>query len=293
MSTEPSLVVGLCGPELDTMNPRYSSHFASLYRKWMTEKVGTEHSKPWGCLQDCLPSPTPTDPSLLFPFYHCANCLKNRIDDTRESTHQQNTLQGGGCALCLEVVAPWAYQQQTDRLPTADELRTFMYGAYDAITGDSVPTSSYAKASRAFQALPACERAAWTHTLCGVRKRPEETSYAFPLETYDFPKTDGSVRGLTPMELVGCIIGVLVFLALAAWAVAEWQHWKDKQKEDHMIKEVNEYRKRDGERGLMVLSYEEEYAIIQKYPGDNQKHERHQAALDQITRNFANQQNST
>jgi hypothetical protein len=217
MSTQPSLVVGLCGPELDTMNPRYSSHFASPYRMWMTEKVGTRDSKPWGCLQDCLPSPTPTDPSLLFPFYHCANCLKNRIDDTREPTHQKNTLQGGGCALCLEVVAPWAYQQQTDRLPTADELRTFMSGAYDA-TGENVNTSSYAKASRAFQALPACERAAWTHTLCGVRKRPEETSYAFPLETYHFPKTKLSVLGipflpflLLCVAVAGCLFALVFF----------------------------------------------------------------------------------
>jgi hypothetical protein len=138
------------------MNPWYSNRFQTRYQTWLETHVGSCYVR---CSSTWITTPTPLHVST------CGECLYH------VSTTSQQALgsQGGGCSLCVEMVAPWAYHYHIrDRLPTTTELRTFLAG--------SVPA-----AYKTFHSLPPCDKATWLQQVCGTGGTTGEV-YHLPLD---------------------------------------------------------------------------------------------------------------
>lgn len=157
MSNDSVLTLYTCGSGLDSMNPWYSNRFQARYQTWLETHVGSCYAR---CSSTWITTPTPLHVST------CGECLY------QVSTTSQQALesQGGGCSLCVEMVAPWAHHYHIrDRLPTATELRTFLAG------------SVYSTAHKTFHDLSPCDKATWLQQVCGTGGTTGEV-YQLPLD---------------------------------------------------------------------------------------------------------------
>jgi hypothetical protein len=199
MSTATSVSVFTCGSELDAMNPLYHTRFQTLYDTWLKQKLSDAQSG--GCWEACVaPTPTTAHSTTHIPdMYRCGKCIHDLVESPQKTAAQQ----GGGCSLCVDVLAPWAYQQHTTTLPTPEELQTFLQG------------STYPDAYQAFQSLPTCERAEWTRAVCGTGTNG--TAYKVPLDAASAspPSSDSSISTEGWVGIGVAIVVVLVLLVLA------------------------------------------------------------------------------
>jgi hypothetical protein len=212
MSTATSVSVFTCGSELDARNPLYHKRFQASYDTWLKQKLGDAQSS--GCWEACVDTRATAISTALTThlpdLYRCGKC----IHDLVESRQKTAARQGGGCSLCVDVVAPWAYRQHTTTLPTADELQTFVKGPYQ-------------DAHRVFQTLPACERAEWTRAVCGG-DTPSGKEYPIPLEVVSTTPTQGASSGLSTGAIVGIIVVVLLVIIIGL-VIVRWRRRVNQQ----------------------------------------------------------------
>lgn len=169
-------------------------------------------------------------------MYACGTC----IDALAPTPIQFQAQKGAGCYLCVDLVAPWAYQQKTQRLPTVAELQTFVDTPPDA-------TTSYMRAHETFQSLPACERADWLQAVCGRRADGVE-SYTIPLTGGKPVVASDESSGLSGGAIAGIILGCLVVLVLTGITV--WLHHLKTEKQPNKT----ERHERESVSGLHNIS---------------------------------------
>jgi hypothetical protein len=213
MSTAASVSVFTCGSELDAMNPLYHVRFQTPYDTWLKQKLG--YAQFSGCWTACMPrsatdiSTTPT--TLLPDMPGCGKCIKDLVESPQKTAARQ----GGGCSLCVDAVAPWAYQQHTTTLPTPEELQTFVKG------------TTYPDAYQVFQNLPTCERAEWTRAVCGGDTTSGK-EYAIPLEAASTTPTSDASSSLSTGALAAIVV-VVILVSIVAQAVVKRRRRRERK----------------------------------------------------------------
>jgi hypothetical protein len=265
--------LGLCGTELNTMNPSYGNRFASEHKLWTENKLKVLPDEE--CQTYCV-DPLYSD-NLRTYFGACSNCVRERLPQLSDPIQQKDVLQGAGCSLCVSIVAPWAYQQQTDRLPTMDEIHTFIKGGPLLPVQGAAYNDQYEKALETFQKLPACEQATWLSKMCGLRTNPEETSYIYP--TYGVSWRDPLVEGFTGLEWVGIILGTVIGLLLVGLGLLRLMRWWNNRQEKQRLEtdysnnltSILELIPNEAEREAFKQFKIAGYRIMQKYKDSNNK----------------------
>lgn len=237
--------VRTCGSDLDTHHPHYARRFKALYRTWLGHKLGMLDPEIQDatipiCRDSCsfeynirapLTSTTPI-PTLTPSWAQaCVRCLyHNQLDANFSNASLQAVQKGGGCSLCVSVVAPWAFQkyQLLGAMPSHDLPLPQNGELYDFIHGDTFNSTI-----QAFQNLTECQRAGWVRKMCGqndagttVAAGTSSAGQAYVLGErvlVDSPPTpppvsNSSSSGLTLWAWVGIICAILIVFAIA-WAL--------------------------------------------------------------------------
>jgi hypothetical protein len=211
MSTVSALSVYTCGSEIDTKNTAYHTRFQVPYDTWIKRQLGADSTASTTCWNSCL-SPSPTTSTevqgIPLPVVACGKCIRALTDEA----HQAAARKGGGCHVCVNVVAPWTHQRQNTTLPTATELQLFLRD------------NTYSNAYQTFQTLPACERAEWIRTVCGGNT---EREYRIPLEGETTHDASGTASEFTVGEIIGIAIGSLCVLLLVIGFIVWLMHQRD------------------------------------------------------------------
>lgn len=227
-----SLLVQTCGADVEVRNPYYHNRFQTVLQEWVRSTMVSDGTAPLGtsstsstantstsCAESCVPfgeltgttggvSPLGSMAPSLTHYERCVACMK------QEPT-PAITL-GGGCSLCAEVVAVWAWSQVpagTDvsnyrslLLPTrGDELQIFL-------------ASDTSAAYQAWNQLSSCQRAEWVQRVCGATDRGEVQWYPVggsnPITTPENSSTFWTTRDTIILVVVlGCFaLGFLVYV---------------------------------------------------------------------------------
>lgn len=184
-----------CGSVLDTKNPAFSQALFTGYQAFLQSHVGktpADHV----CVEPCVPltsdamwrapstipvpSPTPSvspsvSPSVAPPLTSTTLSTQDRTAACVKCVYDNRTtasiLLGGGCNLCVEVVAPWAmktYGGVQGILPAAGATPALPQGQelYDFQTNTNT-TTGYAATLQTFRNLTKCQQAEWVRLMCG------------------------------------------------------------------------------------------------------------------------------
>jgi hypothetical protein len=194
--------VRTCGSDLQTINPVYNQRFRRAYEAWLDQKSGSQAEIGWGgCTLPCagyvqLATQQSFDPSVWVK--NCGSCLREMPNSIPSVERPEDVRWGGGCSLCVTVLAPWAFHHPNEiHLPTPDQIQTF------------VQSGNYVSAYEGFQALTPCQQSEWLQKVCGQGGEQGE-SYELPLDSEPIPEASSST-GLNQGLLIAlCIVAVLL-----------------------------------------------------------------------------------
>jgi hypothetical protein len=203
--------VRTCGSPLHSRNPFYHERFITAYQHWLRQKLTPS------CVSACMPLVDTTDSTTqLTPaaWSMCVTCLGTTPNVASLDTSLPDPRHGGGCKLCVEVVAPWALHhlggpnqlellQDPIPLPSGETLRTFVESG-----------ETYHTAQQAFYTLTPCQRAQWIQRVCGQGGERGESYNVISTQAKDDPTSSRSVTQeswFVPLIVV-CVLVVGAFI---------------------------------------------------------------------------------
>jgi hypothetical protein len=207
--------VQTCGSPLHSHNPFYHERFITAYQHWLRQKLTPS------CVSACMPLVDTTDSTTqLTPaaWSTCVTCLGTTPNVAPLDTALPDPRHGGGCKLCVEVVAPWALHhlggpsqlelfQDPIPMPTGETLRTFVESG-----------ETYRAAQQAWYTLTPCQRAQWIQRVCGQGGERGESYNVISTQAKDDPTSSRSVTQeswFAPLIVV-CVlvVGAFVYFTL-------------------------------------------------------------------------------
>jgi hypothetical protein len=233
-----------CGSVLDTKNPAFSQALFTGYQAFLQSHVGktpADHV----CVEPCVPLtsdamwrapsaiPVPSlppvvtpsvSPSVAPPLASTALSTQDRTAACVKCVYDNRTtasiLLGGGCNLCVEVVAPWAmktYGGVQGVLPAAGATLALPQGQelYDFQTNTNT-TTGYAATLQTFRNLPACQQAEWIRLMCGQDQVLPNTSPAPVGQPYQLALYSGTTITETASKAFYEELGFLIGVPIAA-----------------------------------------------------------------------------